>query len=117
MKEFLLLFRNISGNGNYITTPEDMAADMPVWQAWIGHIAMQGKLVSTHPIEYKGIVVTNEGIEEAPHTDAHRILIAGYLICKAESEAEVIGWGHNCPILKYPQGSVEIRPIIPFPAN
>jgi hypothetical protein len=115
MKEFLLLFRNISGNGNYITTPQDMAEDMPAWQAWIGNIAMQGKLVSTHPIEYKGTIVHKTGVDNGPHIDPDQLLIAGYLICKAEQEDEVIGWSRNCPILKYPHGSVEIRPVIPFP--
>jgi hypothetical protein len=51
MKEYLLLFRNASAEDGYLATTQDMAEDMPRWQAWIGAIAMQGKLVSTAPVE------------------------------------------------------------------
>jgi hypothetical protein len=44
MKEYLLLFKNISGDSDYITTPQDMVEDMPAWQGWIGNIAMQGQV-------------------------------------------------------------------------
>jgi hypothetical protein len=117
MKEYLLLFRNISGTNDYITTPQDMAEDMPAWQAWIGNIAMQGKLVQTQPIEYSGTIVSNQGIMEGPDKGTSNILVAGFLICKAENNDEVVEWSKTCPILKYKQGSVEIRPVIPFPMN
>jgi len=117
MKEYLLLFRNISGNGAYITTPQDMAEDMPAWQGWIGNIAMQGKLVSTQPIEYQGTIVNNQGVQQGPDKGGNNILVAGYLICKSDDFEEVQAWSKSCPILKYQHGSVEIRPIIPFPTN
>jgi hypothetical protein len=112
MKEFLLLFRNLSGEGNYITTPQDMAEDR---EGWIGNIAQQGKLISTHPIEYGGSIVNRQGIAEAPDKGTNNILVAGYLLCKAENIEEVQEWSKSCPILKYEQGSVEIRPVISFP--
>ena len=65
MKEYLLLFRNASAENGYLTTPQDMAEDMPRWQSWIGNIAMQGKLVSTAPIEYNATLVSNTGIAAA----------------------------------------------------
>ncbi len=117
MKEFLLLFRNVSGTDGYITSSKDMAEDMPAWQQWIGSIAGQGKLVSTQPIEYAGEIVDNNGIHRGPAKDGDNILVAGYLICKADNIEEVKLWSKTCPILKYKSGSVEIRPIIPFPTN
>lgn len=114
MNEYLLLFRNISGEGQYISTPQDMSEDMPKWQAWIGNIAQQGKLISTQPIDYAGTIVSNHGVQAGPDKGSNNMLVAGYLICKAENEAEVITWSETCPILKYPQGSVEIRPMLPF---
>lgn len=66
MKSYLILFRNVSGEGDYITTTDDMARDMPAWQAWIGHIAAQGKLVSTQPMEWTGSVVSRDGITVGP---------------------------------------------------
>lgn len=115
MKEFMLLFRNVTGDGQYISTPQDMQEDMPKWQQWMGHIARQGKLVSSKPIDYAGVVVSNDCVSEGPYVEKQH-LVAGYLICKAEDMAEAVAFGKSCPILKYPQGSVEVRAILPFEA-
>lgn len=117
MTEYLLLFRNASNPNGYLSTNQDMAEDMPKWQAWIGNIAMQGKLVHTAPIEYAASIVSNEAVVEGPYKEANSILVAGFLICKAESLEEVQQLGKTCPILKYPESSVEIRPLIPFLTN
>ena len=117
MKDYPMLFRNVSGNGNYVTTTDDMAADMPAWQSWIGSIASQGKLISTQPMEWTGSVVSREGATVGPLLDADRHLIAGYLRCKSNDDAEVQGWARTCPIMKYPDASVEVRGLIPFATN
>ncbi len=117
MKEYLLLFRNASAPSGYLATNEDMAEDMPKWQSWIGNIAMQGKLVHTAPIEYSASLVSKQGIESGPHKESNTVLVSGFLICKADSLEEVQDWSKTCPILKYPNSSVEIRPLIPFPTN
>ena len=113
MKEYLLLFYNRTGKAAYITTPADMLEDMPRWQQWIGNIAMQGKLVSSQPIEYDGTLVTQNGITAGPFVQ-NEIVLTGYLLCKAEDIEEVKEWSRSCPILKYEHGSVEIRPVMPF---
>lgn len=117
MKDFLMLFRNISGENDYITTPQEMAKDMPAWQAWIGNIAMQGKLVSTQPMEWVASVVSNNGMTHQPGIDKDQILVAGYLICKSDTMAEVSAWAKTCPILNYLHGSVEVRPLASFPMH
>ncbi len=117
MKEYLLLFRNASAENGYLATSQDMAEDMPKWQSWIGHIAMQGKLVHTAPIEYTASLVSNEGVVIGPHKEINSVLVSGFLICKANDVEEVQEWSKTCPILKYPNSSVEIRPLIPFPTN
>lgn len=113
MKEYLLLFYNKSGNRQYITSPEDMLEDMPKWQQWIGNIAMQGKLVSSKPIEFDGVVIDQKGAHNGPFIQQN-ILLTGYLICKADTLAEVTEWSTTCPILKYENGAVEVRSIMPF---
>jgi hypothetical protein len=113
MKEYLLLFRNQGGDNQYISTPADMLEDMPRWQSWLGQIAEQGKLISTQPIDYQGTCISNAGTSAGPHL-ANNELVVGYVICKAESEAEVLAWSQTCPVLKYPHGSVEVRPVMPF---
>ena len=117
MKEYLLLFRNASAENGYIATSQDMSEDMPKWQSWIGNIAMQGKLIYTAPIEYTASLVSNDGVAEGPHKENNGVLVSGFLICKADSFEEVQAWSKTCPILKYSNSSVEIRPLIPFPTN
>ncbi|HMO63205.1 MAG TPA: YciI family protein [Ferruginibacter sp.] len=117
MKEYLLLFRNASAEHGYVTTSQDMAEDMPRWQSWIGNIAMQGKLVHTAPIEYAASIVSNSGVKAGPHKETNTVLVSGFLICKSDSLEEVQEWSKSCPILKYPNSSVEIRPLIPFPIS
>jgi hypothetical protein len=39
MQEFMLLFRNASGQGEYSVSLEEMQAAMPKWQAWINDLA------------------------------------------------------------------------------
>ena len=117
MTEYLLLFRNASAENGYLATSQDMAEDMPKWQSWIGTIAMQGKLVHTAPIRYDSILVTQSEFAAGPHKESNSVLVSGFLICKSDSLEEVQQWSGNCPILKYPNSSVEIRPLVPFPTN
>lgn len=118
MTEYLLLFRNASGEKAYLASNEDMVEDMPKWQKWIGNIAMQGKLVSTAPIRYEASIVSKtETLTGHPHKEPNGVLVSGFLICKSDSIAEVEEWSKTCPILKYPNSHVEIRALIPFPNN
>lgn len=117
MTEYLLLFRNASDDNGYLTTSQDMAEDMPKWQSWIGNIAMQGKLVHTAPVRYDATIVNNNEVTVGPHKETDSALVSGFLICKPDNLEEVQEWSKTCPILKYPNSSVEIRPLIQFPTN
>lgn len=109
MTEYLLLFRNASAENGYLTTSQDMAVELGNWQGWIGNIAMQGKLVHTAPIRYDASIVNGSGgIAEQPYKDEKSVLVSGFLICKSDSLEEVQEWSKSCPILKYPNSSVEI---------
>jgi len=92
-----------------------MAEDMPVWQTWIANIAMQGKLISTAPIAYQSEIFHADAFQPGPHKEANSVLVSGYLICKSDNPDEVKDWSKTCPILKYPNSSVEIRPLLAFP--
>jgi hypothetical protein len=113
MKEFLLLFRNTAGNSSYSVSQEELKEAMPLWQAWIGEIIQQGSFVGTQPLDYEGVVLRPGSQTDGPYVEAKEIL-AGYLICKVASIEEAIAIGKKCPILKYPNGSLEVRPITPF---
>ncbi len=114
--EFLLLFRNLSGDGKYLVTPEDMQKAMPKWQAWIGGIAQRGKLVATNPVDYNGKVVTASAVKDQPYL-VKKELIVGYLILKASTFEEAIEISKTSPIITEYNGSVEVRAMIPFPAQ
>ncbi len=115
MTDYLLLFRNASAENGYLSTSEEMAEDMPKWQSWIGNIAMQGKLVHTAPVRHDASIVNSNGVTTGPHKDSNSVLVSGFLICKSDDLHEVQEWSKTCPILKYPNSSVEIRSLIPFP--
>ena len=117
MTEYLLLFRNASADNGYLTASQDMAEDMHKWQSWIGNIAMQGKLVHTAHVRYDATIVDNNEVKIGPHKETDSVLISGFLICKSDNLEDVQEWSKTCPILKYPNSSVEIRPLIPFPTN
>lgn len=117
MTEYLLLFRNASAEDGYLSTSQDMAEDMPKWQAWIGNIAMQGKLVHTAPVRYDATIVTTKEVFPGPHKETNTVMVSGFLICKSDNPKEVEDWSASCPILKYANSSVEIRPLIPFPTH
>lgn len=113
MREYLLLFWNQSGDGQYDQDPAKMQEGMEAWKSWIGNIAMQGKLISTKPIQWEGVTIDNGGIENRP-VIKEQSMVTGYLICKSEDKAEVVAWSKSCPILAYPNGSTEIREVLPF---
>ncbi len=117
MTEYVLLFRNASAENDYLATTQDMAEDMPKWQSWIGNIAMQGKLVHTAPVHYNAVIVNSNGVSIGPYKQTVSVLVSGFLICKSDNLEEVQEWSKTCPILKYPNSSVEIRPLIPFSTN
>lgn len=113
MKEYLLLFWNASGDGKYEIDPEKMKAGMAAWQNWIGNIAMQGKLISTKPIQWEGVMVSNGGVTHQPAIKEKQ-MVTGYMICKANNVDEVLTWTKNCPILQNPGGFTEVREVSPF---
>jgi len=113
MKEYLLLFWNASGDGQYDLDPATMKETMAAWQGWIGQIALQGNLVSTKPINWDGATVSNSAIADHPVIKQGE-MVTGYLICKAKNLDEVKGWARTCPILHHKAGFTEIREIAPF---
>ncbi len=113
MQDFLLLFRNVGGDARYSVSPEQMQAAMPKWQHWMGELARQGKFVGTQPLQYDGKTVRVGSVTDGPFAEVKE-LVVGYVLIKADDEAEAVRFAQSCPILDYPQGSVEVRAIAPF---
>jgi hypothetical protein len=71
-------------------------------------------LWALNPLQYEGKTVRSGGsVTDGPFAEIKE-LVVGYVLCKADDEAEAIRFAQRCPILDYPGGSVEVRAIAPF---
>lgn len=110
-KEFMLMFRFEPTNEQ--PTQEQLEEMQKQWGEFIGHIAMQGKLVSTYQLGFEGMQImgdqtTKEGIQVAEGQT-----LSGNMVLKAQSLEVATELAKKCPILLV-GGSVEIRSIIPM---
>ena len=111
LKEFMLLFRFEPSNEQ--PTPEQLQEMGKQWGDFIGNIAMQGKLVSTHQLGFEGKKnFADQSIEDGFHiTEGH--IVAGNMVLKADSLGVAAELAKKCPILLM-GGTVEVRTINPM---
>ena len=110
-KEFMLLFRFEPSNEQ--PTPEQLQEMQKQWGEFIGTIAMQGKLVSTHQLGFEGKkIFADQSTEDGFHTAAGQ-MVAGNMVLKAESMEVATELAKKCPIL-FMGGAVEVRTINPM---
>lgn len=111
MKEFMMIFR--SEERVEQPTPEEMQAQVKVWQDWIGGIAAQDKFVATNALGMEGKVVrANNVVTDGPYMEVKE-MVGGYIVVKSENLEEAIKLSEGCPTLSY-GGSVEVRDIMVF---
>lgn len=111
LKEFMLLFRYEPSNEE--PSQEQLQKMHKQWGEFIGGIAMQGKLVSTHQLGFEGKkIFSNQNIEDGFHI-AEGKTIGGNMVLKAESMEFATEFAKKCPIL-FMGGTVEVRNIIPM---
>jgi hypothetical protein len=107
--EFMLVFR-FEPNNNYQPTAAEMDQMHHSWGTFIGNIAIQEKLVSTHQLGFEGkLISADKSVTEGIHIAQNQTL-GGNMIVKAQSIDEAVEMGKNCPILLM-GGSVEVRSI------
>jgi hypothetical protein len=111
MKEYLFLFRGGEAN-NLQQSPELWQQHMHRWMQWMGDLQKKGQLVSAQPLSQSGKQVsgTKKTITDGPFAEGKEI-VAGYLMCKAESYEEAVSIARGCPILEFENGHVEVREI------
>lgn len=111
LKEFMLLFRYEPSNEE--PTQEQIQEMHKHWGEFIGGIAIQGKLVSTHQLGFEGKkIFANQSTEEGFHT-AEGQTIGGNMVLKAESLESATELAEKCPIL-FMGGTVEVRDVMPM---
>jgi len=111
LKEFMLLFRFQPSNAE--PTQDQLNEMHQHWGEFIGGIAMQGKLVSTHQLGFEGKkIFADQSTEDGFHV-AEGLTIGGNMVVKADSMEAATEMAKNCPIL-FMGGSVEVRGVIPM---
>lgn len=110
-KEFMLLFRFEPTNEQ--PTPEQLEEMHKSWGEFIGNIAMQGKLVSTHQLGFEGVVIAADQSTTKSIHIAEGQTLGGNMILKADSIEAASELAKRCPIL-YMGGTVEVRDITPM---
>jgi hypothetical protein len=110
--QYMLIFRGPTSMKDYQPSQEEMQASIQQWGQWIGGIASQGKLVSTHEIGFEGSIIKSDGSVEDSFYSSEDLMVGGYMILKASSKEEALKLAKGCPVLSY-GGSVEVRNLKP----
>src|SRR5574337_832983 len=113
MDEFMLIFRH--QDGKKVASPEQMQTWMKQTMDWIGGIAAQNKFVLGNGLLFDdaSVVMTKNGkplVTNGPFGDIKETL-GGYVIVKADSVEEAIGFAKGSPVLQGEGNSVEVRRI------
>jgi len=111
MKDYLFLFRGGDGN-NLQKMPEAWQAHMQNWMLWMKGLADQGQLVGAQPLDNSGkqVIGNKKVITDGPFMEGKE-MVAGYLMCKADTYDDALEIAKGCPILEFDDGKVEIRQI------
>jgi hypothetical protein len=112
MKEYLFLFRG--GDSNDIQhSPELWQQHMHRWMQWMGDLQKKGQFIGAQPLGQSGKLVsgTAKTITDGPYVEGKEI-VAGYMMCKAESYEDAVNIARGCPILEFENGHVEVREIL-----
>jgi hypothetical protein len=103
----------LSYGNKYQPTEVEMNEMHQQWGAFIGNIAIQEKLVSTHQLSFEGKqIIADKSVIEGMHV-SENLIIGGNMIVNANTIDEAVEMAKNCPILLM-GGTVEVRAIQPM---
>lgn len=115
MKDFMLVFRNSAQSQETFAnqSPEQMQAEMALWNVWMGKLAEQNKLMGGEPLYPGGKVLhgTKKKLTDGPFVEGKDI-VGGYVLIKAKDYEEAVALSKDCPQLNADDGTVEIREIM-----
>ena len=89
---------------------------MKMYQDWVSSITAKNKFVGGKGLSTEGKVITGEVITDGPYAEIKES-IAGYIIIKANDFDDAVSIAKECPILKGPGNSVEVRKVISVHQN
>lgn len=110
MNEYALIMRH--EDGSKIASPEQMQVWMKQTMDWIGSIAAENKFVSGTglPFDDARVVSHNDVVTNGPFGDIKET-IGGFIVVRAESVEEAVGFAKGCPVLQGEGNSMEVRKI------
>jgi hypothetical protein len=117
MSEYVLLYRATPEARDAAMTGEQAKQSMAKWQAWMKEMADKGQLRNRGvPLERPGRVVRGrkKSVTDGPFAETKEVL-GGFSIIEAKDIDEAARIAGGCPILEG-EGSVEVRPVMPYPA-
>lgn len=116
MKEFMYIFRDNINNEEAFAkmSPEDMQKALEKWNVWMNELTQKGKLIGGQPLYVHGKVLkgADRKITDGPFTEGKDI-VGGYLMVKATDMNDAVENSKGCPVLDTPEGTVEVREILP----
>jgi len=92
---------------------EDLKVQHERWGTFIGDIAIQEKLVSTHRLNFDGKQIHPDGSVTPGFYLANQQAVSGNMIVRANGLDEAVEMAKGCPILTM-GGTVEVRQINPM---
>ncbi len=107
----MLLFRFEPANEQ--PTPKKLQEMQKQWGEFIGNIAMQGKLVSTHQLGFEGMQILADYTTKDGFNSTGGQILSGNMVLKADSMEVATELAKKCPILAM-GGTVEVRNLIPM---
>jgi len=110
--EFMFVFR-FEPNFAYQPTEVEMNEMHQQWGAFIGNIAIQEKLVSTHQLSFEGKQIAMDKTVQDGIFISEKQTISGNMIVRANTIEEAVEMAKECPIFNM-GGSVEVRAIQPM---
>lgn len=111
MENYVLIFRH--QDGQKVATPAQIQIWMKQTGEWIGEIAAQNKFVEGVGVAFDGAKVVGHGntVVDGPF-GAKNETIGGYIIVRAESMEEAVGFAKGCPVLQGEDNTVEVRRVV-----
>ncbi|WP_100657039.1 YciI family protein [Alteromonas flava] len=112
MQEYMLIYQGGDPEWHEKMTEEENQAVMQKWEAWMTALSEKGQLVSGgNPLHYSGKRLTPDHVVTDISAAEYHELVSGYSIIAAASMDEAVVLAKQCPILLYPEVTVEIREI------
>jgi hypothetical protein len=99
---FMLLFRDATPEVYEAMSHQQKSDCMDAWNDWYAGLDAQDRVISAHPLEHSGRVVSGrhgEKVVDGPYSEAKEIL-GGYFMITADSLDEATAIAQQCPNLR-----------------